>query len=831
MTNEIIAITQGQSLPKPSQNNSDTNTLIQVFCASTNEAWLQSLLDDIIKYYPKATVIGASSAEAIIGGQIVDSAAVISISHFESTTISAMHISGERSCYEAGKKIVKKLKQDNTKAFIVLTDAASVNGEELLDGITHESKGIVTAGGLASTHTFTNTFVIFGDKIIKNGVVAAALHSDILDVHQEHAFGWQAIGQEMIITKAERHRVDFINGKTPLSIFKKYLGNAVTKELPGIGSAFPLMIKRGDVLVARGILWLEGESFVVSGNVKVGDKVHIGYGNSAYVADKNEIVKRLSETIGKPDAVFSYYCLGRKLFLPRKTLEFEAKNLSQVGSVGGFFTLGEFYTEDKMARHLNFSSTVIALREGAKQELKYKRLTPPKPDFVNTISDGLFNFIDTRTKELDFMAYHDPLTALANRSLLADRAEHALSYAKRYGYKTALLFLDIDRFKIINDTLGHEVGDGVLAAIAKKIKKTLRSEDTLARIGGDEFVILLDNVEGERHAAQIASRLLEVCAHPIQVGSKKLSVTASIGIAIFPEDGSNYQKLIKNADTAMYQAKMDGRNGYAFYRKELTAKAEKRLQLQNELKIAIQKDQFVLVYQPQIDLKTKKLIGIEALIRWNHPKKGITAPGYFLDEAEECGLMSQIGDVVVKKACEQIKAWEAKGFVPPKLSVNITAEEFWKNDLAKKLSDTIEQYAVNPARLQIEITETGIMQSSASVHEELKKINDMGIGISIDDFGTGYSSLSYLKKLPVQEIKIDRSFVSEIATDTGNQVIVKAILAIAKELGLDVIAEGIETEEQAAYLLSRGCRRAQGYLYAKPMHPNVLFEKYAIEQK
>ncbi len=826
MKNEVIILTPSDSLRKPKSNIDSANTLIQIFFASTDEAWLASLLHQVSVNYPKSTVIGASTDEAINGSKIISNCAVISITAFQDTVINAACIEGERNCFETGKKIAAQLKKINTKAFIVLADATSSNGEDLLQGITEESHGIVTAGGLASTKTFANTFVIFGKQIIKNGVVAVGLHSDTLSVQQEHAFGWQAIGQEMIITKAEKNRVDAINGKTPLSVFKKYLGNAVSKELPGIGSAFPLMLKRGDILVARGIIWLEGESFIVSGNVNTGDRAYIGYGNSAHVADKNEILKNLANTIGKPDAVFSYYCAGRKLFLPKTTLEFEAKNIAQAGSVSGFFTLGEFYTEGNISRQINFSSTVLALREGEKQELKYKKILPPKSDLVTTVSDGLFNFIDTRTKELDFMAYHDPLTSLANRSLLADRAEHALSHAKRYGYKTALLFLDIDRFKIINDTLGHEAGDSILSSIAKKIKKILRSEDTLARIGGDEFVILLDNVEGERHAAQIASRLLEACSHPVQVNNKKLSVTASVGIAMFPEDGSDYQKLIKNADTAMYQAKTEGRNGYAFYRKELTAKAEKRLQLQNELKTAILKDQFVLVYQPQIDMKTKKLIGIEALIRWNHPKKGITAPGYFIDEAEECGLMHQIGEMVVKKACTQLKIWLDNGFRPQKLSINVTADEFWKNDLASKLHEAVKEYKIDPTLLQIEITETGIMQSSSKVLDELKKINNMGITVSIDDFGTGYSSLSYLKKLPVKEIKIDRSFIIDIATDSGNQAIVKAILAIAKELGLDVVAEGVETEKQAAYLLSKGCKRAQGYLYAKPLHPNVLFEKY-----
>lgn len=826
MINNTIILCENERLKAPAQSDGALNTLIQIFFASTDKDWLAKILEDAALYYPNAVIIGASTDEAISDEIVCESCATLSITRFEKTTLTATFIDNGNDSFEIGKSVASDIYQDNSKAIIAFTDAASINGEEFLSGVASVAKNVIVAGGLASTRTFTDTFVIFGKSIISGGVVAVALNSDSLTIKQERAFGWRAIGQEMIITKADKHRVDAINGKTPLFIFKKYLGKEVAGALPGIGSAFPLMIKRGDTLVARGILWLEGESFVVSGNVNVGDKVYIGYGNATQVAEQNEIVKNLSDTIGKPEAIFSYYCIGRKLFLPRKTLEFEAKNMAQAGKVVGFFTLGEFYTDDDTPNHLNFSSTVLTLSEADKEELKYKKMAPPKADVVNIVSNGLFNFIDTRTSELDFLAYHDSLTSLANRQLLADRTEHALSHAKRHGFGAALLFLDIDRFKIINDTLGHEAGDEVLSSVAKKIKKVIREDDTLARLGGDEFVALLENVESPQHAAQVAVKIIEASSKPILIDSKKLSVTVSIGIAMFPQDGDNYHKLIKNADTAMYQAKTDGRNGYAFYRQELTAKAEERLAIQNELKTALQREQFTLLYQPQIDLKTKKLIGVEALLRWNHPKKGVKAPGYFLDEAEACGLMPQIGEMVVHKACEQIKSWLDDGLKIPKVSVNITAEEFQKNSLSKRLYNALNSRNLEPSLLQIEIVETSIMQNGGQIIEELRRINNMGINVSIDDFGTGYSSLSYLKKLPIKEIKIDRSFVSDLASDFSDKAIVQAILAIAKELSLDVVAEGIEKEEQAAFLLSKGCQYGQGFLYAKPLHPIALGERY-----
>lgn len=821
MTNQTIMLKAGERLEKPTFETNSPNTLIQLFFASTDKDWLKNILLDIQSYYPNAVLIGASTDESINGSQISQSCATISISRFDDTQLSADFITSNADDFKNGKKLASKIIKPDTKAVIVFTDAASINGEELLKGMAKVLGNTVIAGGLASTKSFTDTFVIFQNKIIQNGAVAVSLNSQTLRVRHDCAFGWQAIGREMLITKADKHRIESINGKTPISIFRHYLGKKVAKGLLSIGSAFPLMVKRGDELVARGVIALDGESFIVSGNVNTGDKVHIGYGNIAHVIESNKILSNIAATLGQPEAVFSYYCIGRKFFLPRAILEFEAKNTAQTGNVTGFFTLGEFSNNDE-PRHLNFSSTVLALSEGDKKEFSYKNLTPPKLDFINLVSEGLFNFIDTRTKELDYLAYHDGLTSLANKSLLADRTEHAISHAKRYGFKAALLFVDLDRFKIINDTLGHEIGDTVLADIAKKIQKTLRADDTLARIGGDEFAILLENIEGERHAAQLAARIIESSSKPTTVAGKKLSVTASIGIAMYPEDGDDYQTLIRNADAAMYQAKVDGRNGYAFYRKELTVESEKRLELQNELKAALKKGELTLYYQPQIDMQNDTLVGVEALIRWNHPKRGVLPPGVFLQEAEECGLMSQIGEIVINKACEQIKSWGKKGFHIPKVSINVTAEDFSKNDLSQKIHDAITRNGLSPEVLEVEITETGIMQNDGVAIGELKKLNDMGIRLSIDDFGTGYSSLSYLKRLPIKEIKIDRSFVSDITSDNGDRAIVRAILAISKELGLEVIAEGVETKKQAALLLKEGCRLGQGYLFGKPMPANEI---------
>lgn len=821
MTNNTITLKYGESLTEPLSKTKSASTLVQLFFASTDKDWLKKLLFDIQTHYKDALIIGASTDESINGPHISQSCATVSVSHFDNTELVSNFIADKSDSYSAGEKLASKIVKPNTKAVIVFTDAASINGEELLGGMAKVLGNVIIAGGLASTKSFTDTFVIFQNKIIQNGAVAVSLNSDTLRVRHDCALGWQAIGREMLVTKADKHRVDSINNKTPASIFRYYLGKKVAKGLLSIGSAFPLMLKRGDELVARGVIAIDGESFIVSGNVNTGDKVHIGYGNIAHVIESNKTLPNIAATIGEPEAVFSYYCVGRKFFLPRAILEFEARNLAQLGSIAGFFTLGEFSNNDE-PRHLNFSSTVLSLSESSKKELRYKNFTPPKLDFINLVSEGLFNFIDARTKELDYLAYHDGLTSLANKSLLADRTEHAISHAKRYGFKAALLFVDLDRFKIINDTLGHDIGDTVLADIAKKIQKTLRADDTLARIGGDEFAILLENIEGERHAAQLAARIIESSSKPTTVAGKKLSVTASIGIAMYPEDGDDYATLIRNADTAMYQAKVGGRNGYAFYRKELTVESEKRLELQNELKTAVKKGELTLYYQPQIDMQTDKLIGVEALIRWNHPKKGVLPPGVFLQEAEECGLMSQIGDIVINKACEQIKSWAKKGFHIPNVSINVTAEDFNKNNLSQKISDAVERNGLNPSVLEVEITETGIMQNDGVAIGELKKLNDMGITLSIDDFGTGYSSLSYLKRLPIKEIKIDRSFVNDIASDSGDKAIVRAILAISKELGLEVIAEGVETKKQAALLLKEGCRFGQGYLFGKPMPANEL---------
>lgn len=314
MTNQTIMLKAGERLEKPTFETNSSNTLIQLFFASTDKDWLKNILLDIQSYYSNAVIIGASTDESINGSQISQSCATISISRFDDTQLSADFITSNADDFKNGKKLASKIIKPDTKAVIVFTDAASINGEELLKGMAKVLGNTVIAGGLASTKSFTDTFVIFQDKIIQNGAVAVSLNSQTLRVRHDCAFGWQAIGREMLITKADKHRIESINGKTPISIFRHYLGKKVAKGLLSIGSAFPLMVKRGDELVARGVIALDGESFIVSGNVNTGDKVHIGYGNIAHVIESNKTLSNISATLGQPEAVFSYYCIGRKFF-------------------------------------------------------------------------------------------------------------------------------------------------------------------------------------------------------------------------------------------------------------------------------------------------------------------------------------------------------------------------------------------------------------------------------------------------------------------------------------------------------------------------------------
>jgi diguanylate cyclase (GGDEF)-like protein/PAS domain S-box-containing protein len=438
----------------------------------------------------------------------------------------------------------------------------------------------------------------------------------------------------------------------------------------------------------------------------------------------------------------------------------------------------------------------------------------------------------TKVKEsqdqLDHLAHHDPLTGLPNRLLFHDRLRHAMVRAVRAGAEIAVMFIDLDRFKTVNDTLGHHVGDQLLQQVASSLSSCLREGDTLARLGGDEFIVMLENVDGEGGARQVAEKLMQVFERPVLVSDYELFVTGSVGISLFPRDATDLNVLIRNADVAMYQAKARGRNGYQLYLPSMDGEGVERLRLEALLRRAIEKNEMRLAYQPQVEIDGGGLIGVEALVRWHNPELGVVSPARFIALAEDIGFIAQLGAWVLEEACRQMVHWEAAGLAVPKVAVNLSGRQFDRGSIAPQVARVLDDTGLAAGRLQLEVTESVIMNTG----DALQYINDLhavGVELAIDDFGTGYSSLAYLKQLPVQTLKIDRSFIKDISTDVNDEAIAIAIIQLGKSMNLSVIAEGVETPEQAEFLLRHGCNRAQGYLFGRPLSPDELLAQWGRE--
>mgnify|MGYP003878472217 CR=1 FL=1 len=427
------------------------------------------------------------------------------------------------------------------------------------------------------------------------------------------------------------------------------------------------------------------------------------------------------------------------------------------------------------------------------------------------------------------MAFHDSLTGLPNRHLLKDRLNQAIKAARHHNRLVAVLFLDIDNFKRINDTLGHDAGDMLLTDIAGRLQEFIRKSDTIARpvhaegdstiarLGGDEFTLLLSEIKTVQNAAQVAHRILDIFRHPFTIANQELFITTSIGISVFPHDGSEAESLLKNADIAMYHAKDLGRNNFQFYAKHMNDTACKRLEMESRLRRAIDNKEFHLYYQPQLDIRTGNVVGIEALVRWIDAQNNVVLPGTFIPIAEETGLIIPIGEWILANACRQNKAWQDAGFPPMYVSVNISSLQFKQPSFIRTVETILRETGLNPRHLELELTESILMEATETAIKSLRELKSLGVRLSIDDFGTGYSSLSYLKRFPIDTLKIDRSFVRDVTSDPEDKAIISAIIALARTLNLKVVAEGVETIQQLVCLHEQGSDGMQGYLFSPPL--------------
>ena len=493
------------------------------------------------------------------------------------------------------------------------------------------------------------------------------------------------------------------------------------------------------------------------------------------------------------------------------------------------------YTTEKM----KVWELCVKHKDGSHHTYRMKRMYvegKSGPIFFNIGEDISANKVaheelQNQKSQIDYVTYHDPLTGLANRSLFYDRMNKSLARAKKNDGRLALMLIDIDRFKKINDSLGSEAGDVLLQKTAKNLQTLLRDTDTVARLSGDEFVLILENIHEAEDIEVIAKKIHEKVAEPLNIHGHEISSTASIGISLYPKDGDSTDKLLKHADIAMSRAKCAGKNRHQFFFKNMTESAVNYLLLENELRKAIEKNQLELHYQPQIDLTTYKIVGLEALVRWAHPEKGVIAPIHFIPLAEETGLIEPIGEWVLNHACVRFKKWLDDGLDLGKIAVNLSARQFRQDNFEKLVLNALEQSRLPSKYLELEITESSAMENAGKTISMLNDLSSMGLSLAIDDFGTGYSSLNYLQQFPIQKLKVDRSFIKDIDTNKNDAAIAKSIIDLGHNMSLQVIAEGVERESQCKWLSEKGCDQVQGFYYSRPLSEEKLMKLVLDEKK
>ena len=611
----------------------------------------------------------------------------------------------------------------------------------------------------------------------------------------------------------------------------------------GRDAADPVLARGGDYVAEQTFRRSDGSVFWCSVSGRALDPERLGAGSIWVFADVTERRQaeeklRLSATVLEhiADGVMVIDVHGRIVatnpaftqitgYTEREALGTQSNLTRMTGHAAAFrealwadlaetgFWRGEIRNRRKNGETYLESLTVSAVRDDADAVKHY----------VCVFSDV------TRAREaqdkLDHLAHHDPLTGLPNRLLFHDRLQHAMVRATRAGRQLALMFIDLDRFKTVNDTLGHHVGDELLKQVAGQLAGCLRDGDTLARLGGDEFIVLLEDVDGVRGARQVAEKLMQLFEQPVVVSGYELFVTGSVGISLFPQDAVDMNVLIRHADVAMYQAKARGRNGYQLYAPSMDGDGAERLRMEGLLRRAIERGEMHLHYQPQVEIESGRLIGVEALVRWHSAELGHVPPARFIPLAEDTGFIAQLGGWVLEQACRQMVCWETAGLAVPKIAVNLSGRQFDRGSVAPLVARVLADVGLAPQRLQLEVTESVIM-NTADALQTLHELHALGVALAIDDFGTGYSSLAYLKQLPVQTLKIDRSFIKDIPADKDDEAIAVAIVQLGKSMDLAVIAEGVETVEQAEFLLRHGCVRAQGYLYGRPVAADELLDTW-----
>ncbi len=570
--------------------------------------------------------------------------------------------------------------------------------------------------------------------------------------------------------------------------------------------AFPVRNEKGEIIRIAGIAEDITASKSVEEQLGLSAQVFVSSKEAIMITDANNVIIKVNKAFSDITGYAESEALGqnpRILKSDRHKLSFYKEMWHTLLSKGSW--QGEIWDRRKNGEIYPKWASIHLVRN-------------ERGEITNHIA--LFSDITERKasfEQIKHLAHYDALTNLPNRTLLVERLESAIASAERSSKKLAVLFLDLDRFKNINDSLGHFAGDLLLQAVAKRLQRCVRATDTVARLGGDEFVVILTGIKSAGDAAHVAQKMLESMMEPVPIEGKEIVTSPSIGISVYPEDGRSHTALIKNADAAMYHAKDQGRGNFQFFTENMNTKALEQLSFESDLKMAMKRGEFFLHYQPQVDLSSGKIVGIEALLRWLHPDRGPVPPAVFIPIAEECGAIAAIGEWVIRAACRQNKAWLDAGLSAVPVAVNLSAIQFRQKNIVGTIAGILEETGLPPRLLELEMTEGIIMHDADSTIKTLRAIKDIGLRLSIDDFGTGYSSLSYLKRFPIDKLKIDRSFVGDIAASSDDAAIIRTIITMGHSLRLTVIAEGVETAEQVAFLKQEGCDQIQGYYCGRPV--------------
>jgi len=819
------------------------NILAQIFVGNGTWKEIQEIQFIMKELLPNAQLIGCTSSAAILDGKIVEGKTVINFTLFEHTKVET----GLIQITDHDKKI--ETDNINLKAIIAYMTQPSVQIRDFFTDIPTE-KEVIVAGGSATNSSGKEVLVFTSDSVTSNGIVFVKLYNPNLFIDTYHNIEYSKFGESIEITKAENNRILSINNKKPVRFFEKSFDSNL-KDFYRVGCELPfLFLKNGEDKFCFIKDILPDGTMKASLELRSGDELYMVYFDLERMIESS--LQQLNSLANySVETVFTFINMGRKTLFESFTKQ-ELLHLQTLGEVSGLITLSEGMAGSVKDKTTNFSVAAIVLSETEKLPVASKKdveiaiaetdtETLPTVNrkkfhyhFTTEMSNQLYftNTIKLLTKQLTYlsglleksnrMLFYDKDTELPNRLKITETVDNLIS--DRVYKKFAVLFIDIDRFKLINDSFGHYVGDMVIGIIANRLKFILTDDIFIGRFAGDKFTVILRKELDAKQIMILANTILLSISEPIEYEGQEFAISASIGVSYYPDDGKDAETILRNADTAMNRAKKYGGNQIIFFSSEMNEQIKYSFELENYLRRAIEKNELFLLYQPVVDLRTGRINGSEALIRWNHPNLGLISPMEFIPIAEETGLIQEIGKWVLMEGCRQNQEWIDKGYDELFISINVSARQFLHPSFVEHLHESLQYSGMDPKKLHLELTETGMIDNVEKSIAIMKEIQSLGVRISIDDFGTGYSSLSYLKNLPIDTLKIDRTFINNFKSETVDYSIVKAIITMGNGLSVKVVAEGVETYEQLIELKKMNCDYAQGYYIEKPVHPDRFIE-------